>query len=290
MTYLKGLLRNKRRWLLGSVTLAVLVALVVQIIPALALDDAHSYDMTWRGASDTVNGSIIEAFTPTDSTGTGYWHSFLRVSSANKTIVKGYNSDYKKKANVEFNEDPSWTQSFLLQDVPQVKEGDIIYREFQLDINQNSKDTGALLSVDDLEIWLTDTQMNDTVKDGPIDTSLKHPFYDDETAGDMYFVWALDGYQKAVDNVILLNFGLNPGSGKRDFKLLVPNDLFDPSYTYIVLYTEHGGDEYTGYYDLDADPATTDDVVFVENQIYGNNDGFEEWGVARYPAVMVLAN
>ena len=84
--------------------LGTLLASLVMVTarPVSALDSAHSFDLTYRGAKDTVNGSIIYAFTPTDSTGTGFWHSFLRVSAANKSVVKGYNSDYKKKANVQF--------------------------------------------------------------------------------------------------------------------------------------------------------------------------------------------
>ncbi|PVV83095.1 hypothetical protein DD509_07320, partial [Dehalogenimonas alkenigignens] len=252
------------------VVTAALLGIAISAIPASALDDAHSYDMTWRGATDTVNGAIISAFTPTDSTGTGYWHSFLRISS-NSTVVKGYNSDYKK--SLEFNEDASWTQSFLLKDVPQVMVEGTLYREFQLDINQNSNGTDALISIDELEVWLTNTLM-----DEDLTPKILYPFIDDAT---MDFVWGLD---EQADNVILLNFGLNPGSGKRDFKIQIPDALFDATKTYVVLYTEHGGDAYTGYYDLDANPATTGDRVAVNNVIFGNNDGFEEWGVTKYPA------
>ena len=81
MKYQKGLLRKRGRWLVVSVALAALIALVIQVIPALALPPGQSYDMTYRDATDMVNGAIIETFTPTDSTGTGYWRSFLRVSS-----------------------------------------------------------------------------------------------------------------------------------------------------------------------------------------------------------------
>ncbi|MBW8041193.1 MAG: DUF11 domain-containing protein, partial [Planctomycetes bacterium] len=256
--------------------LGTLVAslLMVPARPVSALDSAHSFDLTYRGAKDTVNGSIIYAFTPTDSTGTGFWHSFLRVSAANKSVVKGYNSDYKKKANVQFNEDAAWTESWRLEDVPRVEEDGVLYREFQLDINQNKSGTDALISVDQLQVWLTNERMHDEKVDPYIVT---YPF---DANPDFHFVWGLD---EVDDNVILLNFHLNPGSGKRDFKILVPDDLFDDAYTYVVLYTEHGADAYTGDYDLDADLATTGDVVSVVNAVFGNNDGFEEWGVAVYP-------
>jgi len=281
MTHPNKLFRKTPRWLLVPLALAAVIALVASGTLVSALDDAHSYDMTYRGATDTVNGAIIYAFTPTDSTGTGYWHSFLRVSSSPDPIVKGYSSDYKNKDNVQFEEDPAWTESFLLKDVPQVMVEGVLYREFQLDINQNSNGINALISIDELEVWLTDIHMNDQAKLGPINTDIKYPFDDDELAGDMYFVWSLDQYE---DNVILINFGLNPGSGKRDFKIQIPDALFDPTMKYVVLYTEHGGDAYTGSYDLDANYNTTDDVVSVTNTAFPNNDGFEEWGVTKYPA------
>ncbi len=244
--------------------------------------------MTWRGAEDMVNDAIIYAFTPTDSTGTGYWHSFLRVSS-NLTNVKGWNNDYKKE--VEFQEDFSWTSSFLLRDVPQVMVDDTLYREFQLDINQNKSGTDALISIDELEVYVIDLPIDpgsgEPVLDDDTVPLVTYPFEDEIDAGKMKFVWALDGPgnpPSGTDNVILLNFHLNPGSGKRDFKIQIPDDLFDTDYNCVVLYTEHGGDAYTGYYDLDADPTTTDDIVSVTDQVYPNNDGFEEWGVTKYPA------
>ena len=178
---MRKFIKKRARWL--GVTAAVTLSLVMALgmfAAVSALTAPNSYDMTYRGAEDTVNGAIIHAFTPTDSTGTGYWHSFLRVSEANESIVRGYNSDYKKKANVQFNEDPAWTESFLLEDVPQVKIGDTIYREFQMDINQNKSGTDALISIDQLEVWLTNIHMNDQAKLGPINTDLEYPFEDNE--------------------------------------------------------------------------------------------------------------
>ena len=275
--------KTKRHlWRSIIIFIVAIAVLTFATVAVTALDDAHSYNLTWRGATDTVNGAKIYAFTPTDSTGTGYWHSFLRVSASNMDIVKGWNSDYKQE--MQFQEDPSWTSSFLLKDVPQVMvEGDL-YREFQLDINQNSNDTSALLSIDELEVYLINLPLDaDGIPylDDATSPLVTYPFDTEIAAGDMDFVWGLD---QVDDNVILLNFGLNPGSGKRDFKIQIPNELFDTGYNCVILYAEHGGDAYTGMYDLDADPATTGDQVTVTNAVYPNNDGFEEWGVTKYPA------
>ncbi|MHB1453539.1 MAG: DUF7507 domain-containing protein, partial [Saccharofermentanales bacterium] len=277
-------IQKKRTRRTFTIIVAILTVLAFGTILTNALDDSHSYDMTFRGALDVVNGARIQTFTPTDSTGTGYWHSFLRVSS-NKSAVSGYNSDYKKE--VQFEEDPSWTSSFLLQDVPQVMVANKLYREFQLDINQNSNGTDALITIDELEVYILNLPPPADSRWEPMDDNLDplilYPFTDEIAPGgvDMKFVWEMDA---GTDNVMLLNFELNPGSGKRDFKIQIPDDLFDASYQYVVLYTRHGGDAYSGSYDLDADPATAGDRVNVTNVVYGNNDGFEEWGVTKYPA------
>ena len=59
----------------------ILVASLLSFgIVALASAEADCYDLTFWEAEDTVNGAIIRNFTPADSPGTGYWHSFLRLS------------------------------------------------------------------------------------------------------------------------------------------------------------------------------------------------------------------
>jgi hypothetical protein len=247
-------------------TLATLLVMVAST-PA----NAVSYNLTARGNEYTIHdGTIIKAFTPADSSGTGVFNAFLRISD-NGTIVEGYNSDYKQKTK-QFQEDPAWTESWLLEDVPIIDIDGTWYREFQLDINQNANDTDALISVDEVEVWITN---NEPSANG-------HLYPGDFNPGNTYeLVWNLDG---PADNVILLNFNLNPGSGKRDFALQVPHALFGDK-TYVVLYVHHGADAYTGEYDLDADTATTDDIFSVTNGVFGNNDGFEEWGVAVYPPI-----
>jgi hypothetical protein len=108
------------------------------------------------------------------------------VQKANQSVVKGYNSDYKKKANVQFNEDASWTESWRLADVPRVWEDGALYREFQLDINQNKSGTDALISIDQLQVWLTNERMHDEKVDPHIVT---YPF---DANPDFHFVWGLD--------------------------------------------------------------------------------------------------
>jgi len=247
-------------------TLAVCIVMVAAT-PASAV----SYNLTARGNEYIIHdGAIIKAFTPADSSGTGVFNAFLRISD-NGTVVQGYNSDYKQKTK-QFQEDPAWTESWLLDDVPIIDIEGTWYREFQLDINQNANGTDALISVDEVEVWITNEEPS----------ANGHLYPGDFNPGNTYeLVWNLDG---PANNVMLLNFNLNPGSGKRDFALQIPDALFGDK-TYVVLYVHHGADAYTGDYDLDADPATTDDVVSVVGGIFGNNDGFEEWGVAVYPPI-----
>ncbi|MFC2063225.1 hypothetical protein ACFLS8_04715, partial [Chloroflexota bacterium] len=270
----KKLTKKIRALLSIFITVAMLVVMGGYAMPVSAAADNY-YNLTTLESSHTIHdGVLIYSFTPDDSTGTGYWHSVLRLS-ANTPAIKGYNSDYKQ--DMEFDEDFSWTESILLTDVPVVQVGGTDYREFQLDINQTGNGEEPLLTIDQIEVWLSN--------DAPTTPGYLYPFGDEETAGDFKHIWDLD--TATEDNVILLNYNLNPGSGKRDFKIQIPDSLFVDGLThpYVVLYTEHGAETYSGFVDIDGDPDTTTDPTDyyeVTDAIFGNNDGFEEWGVAVY--------
>lgn len=66
-----------------------------------------------------------------------------------------------------------------------------------------------------------------------------------------------------------------PVGGKRDFRILVPKSEFNDSLDYVVFYSKFGGEEYSGTYDLDADPTNGDNGTITG--YFPNNDGCEEW-------------
>jgi uncharacterized repeat protein (TIGR01451 family) len=200
---------------------------------------AAEYDLTTDTSVQQVEieGAIWTKLASSDPTGSGIFESFLRVQKDD--VEKGYNTDYRP---LQFDENSSaqFTRSFKLADVPQVKIGETIYREFQLDINQqSSSDPEWYISLDKFQVWLTD------------DPNLHG--YDTSTWG--FPSGAVKVYDLG-DNSIKLDYRTNPGSGKRDYRVLVPESMFaGKTGEYVVLFTQNG--------------AT-----------FEANDGYEEWGVA----------
>ena len=200
---------------------------------------AAEYDLTTDTSVQQVEieGAIWTKLASSDPTGSGIFESFLRVQKDD--VEKGYNTDYRP---LQFDENSSaqFTRSFKLADVPQVKIGETIYREFQLDINQqSSSDPEWYISLDKFQVWLTD---NPNLHG-----------YDTSTWG--FPSGAVKVYDLG-DNSIKLDYRTNPGSGKRDYRVLVPESMFaGKTGEYVVLFTQNG--------------AT-----------FEANDGYEEWGVA----------
>jgi hypothetical protein len=194
-------------------------------------------DLTNSGSTGTANGARFVQTDP-QPTGTGFIDSFVRVSS-NDECVRGYNTSGRP---VQFEEitDPNFTRDLTISEIPIVEINGVVYRQFLLDINQIGSPTGRLLSLNNIEIYQSNTAgLNTGFVSG---TGF--------AVGDNDPVWDLDG---AGDTTIKLNYFLNNGSGSGDMFLYVPADLFS-ALTYVYLYSAFG----------------------VPNV---NNDGFEEWSV-----------
>ena len=178
--------------------------------PELQIDNAWFY---WVDAS---------------STGSGVIDSFIQINT-NNPIEQGYNSDYrsnKAPKGPEFDETNSKTfnHSLLLSAVPIVDLADdgtnILYREFLLDINQKNSEGDSLLSLDKIEIYLSnDKELHSYA------TGWGSPIYSLDTANH--------------DNYILLDYALNHGSGSGDMLMYIPNDLFVGA-DYVYLYSMFG--------------------------------------------------
>jgi hypothetical protein len=267
----KGL-RGKR----FSFTLVAVVLLLVLVVAGI-VQAATPYDLTTAGATATINGAIFEAFTPNDATGSGMFDPLVRISS-NNLVIKGYNTDYRP-LQFEENSSQTFTLARLLSEVPQVREGGVWYREFQLDINQNKTVDDYLESVDVVEFY-----------ESPYSDLCGYPFDGSggghagcNTNNTATLVWDMDALE---DSFVVLDYRNNEGSGKRDMKLLVPDSLFNAdlncSYNaigctvYVTLYSEFGGDQVCFRTDMTTCP---------------NNDGFEEWGVrVPDPTAITLRN
>jgi len=217
-----SLLENKMRKTLVFAVIALMVA---------SAQAAIEYDLAYDGAIETVNGAIYMQWTDTEPMGSGRINAFVAIKGSTGGSQHGYNTT----GVLEFDTvSGGHTHALLLSDIPVVTFGGTNYREFWLDINQNS--THNILSLDKLNIH-TGTVGNLT----GYPTNFGTPIYDLDAGG---------------DNYINLDYNLNPGSGKGDMLLFVPDSAFIGAGDYIYLYSMFG--------------ATINGA-----------DGFEEWAVGN---------
>jgi hypothetical protein len=190
---------------------------------------AVEYDLTYVGAVENANGAIYMQWTDTEPMGSGRINSFLGIQGppGQYGSQHGYNTTGVREFDTTSN-----SKALLLSDIPIVGFGGTDYREFWLDINQNQ--THNILSLDILKIH---TASVSNLTGYP--TNFGAPIYDLDAGG---------------DNYVLLDYLLNPGSGKGDMLLFIPDSAFIGAGDYIYLYSMFG--------------ATINGA-----------DGFEEWAV-----------
>ena len=266
MSYLKrfqGRSRGKKRMVVLTSLIAVgvlsgaLIALAGHVdLTNPPLPGGGLYDPGRTATPDQhmfADGSLVEYIDPVGSTGTGLFDSFLRLQAqGNNTVEVGYNTD----GVVEFDaKDDPFTHAILLSDIPAIKVGDVIYREFVADLNEGNAAGDEFLTFDYAEIYLTG------------DPNLTgYPFGASAT-----LAWSMPEALYMVD--------YQSGSGDGDMRLLVPTSNFvtaeDCGYgsttceTYLVFYAEHG--------QVDGDSLDG-----------GVEGGFEEWGVLNRPKLNVV--
>lgn len=204
--------------------------------------------------SGFINGAFFQ-WTNFDqnATGSGAIDSFVRMDDNGPPSQdfngagqeEGYNTDGRPVA-FEENTSPVFTHSITLGSVPLITLSDgIAYREFLLDINQNGCPsngnpnqppcTDNFLSLDEVQIYLNGSSGSLTTQTL---SSLGTLVYD------------LDGL---AESYVKLNADLNPGNGKGDMFLYVPDSLFVGAGTqFVYLYSRFGIN-------------------------FAVNDGFEEW-------------
>jgi len=256
---------HRKRIMTLIAALALLVGIVA--LPALAATvPGTGGEIVLTAVGDQAvmpDGAIFESYNPLTPTGSGIFDAFLRVSKSNKDIVKGYNTD-ERPLEYDENKSPQFTRAWKLSGVPLVPVPGYpgLYREFQLDINQNSaKDPDWFISVDDIEIYLTDTDM-----------ATGYPF-----VGEADLVWQLDDGQNWY---LKLDYRLASGSGKRDLIRWVPDSFFQTSPTYgYCAYGAATCDTYVTFFSRFGGELEDTETPEIH---WANNDGFEEWGVAIY--------
>lgn len=191
------------------------------------------------GDVGTDGMAIYEYLSPDTSTGTGQLSVFLTIQK--NGLEQGYNTS----GGLPFDTKAPNTRNILVSEVPIGIKGGEAYRVFFLDINENKNANSRFLSLDSVQIFLSDTpdQMTTDI------TTLGTKVYDLDWNG---------------NETVLLDYSRNSGSGDGDMMLWVPLTAFagfDPDSTYLYFYSEFGG--HTGVFDFAADA------------------GFEEWAVTE---------
>jgi len=240
---------------------------------AASLPAATTIDLT--GAPGKNNGTGTAAFTggnfivqqiSPQSTGTGVIDSFLRVQGQDSE--QGYNTStgtpYDDKAG-------NFTRALSLTEVPivnlsctaagctQVASGGTQYRQFLLDLNQNSGGNNELIDLNQVEIFQNN---GDPACPGPpsgncgTSVSGTYPILSGLPGS---LIFQMSGANTNPQTTIHMDYSLNAGSGSGDLFFYVPNSDFAAGITNVILFSQFG-----------TPPGTS-----------GTNDGFEEWAVLK---------
>ncbi|MBW0158070.1 hypothetical protein, partial [Sedimentimonas flavescens] len=205
--------------------------------------------------------------------GTGLINPFVRIST-NDPVEEGYNTS-DRPLDYDENSSPNFTRDLFYGDIPVVTlyddEGNAVqYLEFRLDINEPDSGATSYLSLDEVQIYLSNEQVP-SGDPGLVDLS------------DYELVWSLDELDAngeiLVDNWIALDYTLQAGSGVSDMIMYVPLSSFEEANfdlndgTYVTLYSKFG----------DQDDYVVDGELVAD---WTNNSGFEEWSVRQFVEVV----
>jgi len=208
---------------------------------------ATTIDLTTLNSTGTLNGA--QYVQSTAGSGTGVFPAFVQITPATGNTPT--ESAYNTTANICCNNGSSanFNHEITLSQVPIVTYQGASYRQFLLDINENSGQGDEFLSLDQV-VALTSTVPNQSTTPLPTGTVR---------------------YDSGAGNEVLLNYALESGSGTADMQLLIPVANFAGALStdYVFLYSAFGG------------------VGLVGNRNFAASDGFEEWAVISGTSVTV---
>jgi uncharacterized repeat protein (TIGR01451 family) len=209
-------------------------------------------DLTSPGSSGSILGAQFVQGTD-GAGGSGVIQSFVRLEKDD--VEQGYNTDFAYQFD-EFGSH-NFNRAFQLGEAALVSLNGTPYYEFVLDLNQGNSAGKALLSLDQLRIYVSPTN---------IDTASNNfaNGYNPATG-------TLGGLSPSYDmnpdlsstNFVELNHALGAGSGSPDMTLFVPvSDLGTNPDSFIYLYSQFGGHTFK------SNQGDTGGAA---------NGGFEEW-------------
>lgn len=226
----------------------LLLATGILILASEASAAQFVYDLSQISqppASAKIGGAYIFSITPTTSTGTGIYNTFLAIQG--NVIESGFNSDLP---TLMPDVDDSKTSDILVSNLSTATVSGINYYSFGLDINEGSGGGSEFLSIDRLQVWVRSTPLTSADTEAAL------------TGSGATKVWDLDAL---TDSTVLLNYLISgSGSGAADVEFLLPQTLIDnvagldPSWN-VYLFTTLGA-------------AGT-----IDGNNFEANAGFEEW-------------
>lgn len=240
-------------------------------------------DLTRDDLFGTINGAwFVEV--GAGSTGTGTYESFMQLSESNgdnDTYELGYNSDYgSTRDNPELRSTAKFNHTIRFSGIPLVRNptngiGQTVaygwFAEFRSDINELTAADNRYLSVDKLEIWLSES--------ANLGGSSATYYANWSSLPNTGKIWDMGTSPPEAYEGIALNYALNAGSGSGDMASYIPYYNFanwisatgvqDP---YVYVYLQYGA--HVGTQTVWNDGTKT----YVSNSNWGPSDGFDEWG------------
>jgi len=217
------------------------------------LDLTGAPGKVYAAASADLGGTFrIEQISP-QSTGTGVIDPFVRIQA--NTNEQGYNTSLGTPLDTKSGQ---FTRALTLAEIPIVTISGVQYRQFLLDINQNSGGNNEFLNLTQIQIFQTSADRIDGVV---------NPLSDNNSVSALTFptgpaateIFRMSATTNNNYTTILMDYSLNSGSGSGDMFLYVRNSLFNAALSNIIMYSDFG-----------QNPAGA-----------GSNDGFEEWAVLK---------
>jgi len=219
---------------------------------------ASGCNLYTSSASCTFNGGVYNVVGP-HPTGTGVIDSFLRVQQ--KGAEEGFNTGARPMTcdgrTCDDKTDPSFTRNLNTSEVPIVNINGTNYREFFLDINEPSSTPGNYLTLDAVEIYVSNSS------DLTTHTSTSPGYGTITGATKVYDMETNNG-----DNWVNMDYNLvGGGSGWGDMVLFVPDSPLFANNQYVYLYSEFGcGNQFISAKSCGSGK-------------YQSQAGFEEWWV-----------
>ena len=241
--------------------IAIALGLVGGVLFFAANASASGCNLYATSSSCTFNNGVFNVVGP-HPTGTGVIDSFLRVQQ--KGAEEGFNTGARPmlcdNRTCDDKTDPNFTRNLLTSDVPVVTINGTAYREFFLDINEPAGGSQNLLTLDQVEIYVSNSA-DLTTHTSP------SPGYGTLTGASKVY----DMETGSADNWVNLDYLLvGGGSGYGDMVLYVPDSVAFASNQYVYLYSEFGcGGTFTASLSCGSG----------SNKKYQSQAGFEEWWV-----------